>query len=73
MLVSERFGRFRTRLKRDRLRAYLQRFHSLRGKVLLRLEQWTTGVAIMAIMSMFAQKNPGGNEHVSRYFQLQRL
>ena len=56
MLVSERFGRFRTRLKRDRLRAYLQRFHSLRGKVLLRLEQWTTGVAIMTIMSLFANK-----------------
>ena len=56
MLVSVRFGRFRTRLKRDRSRAYLQQFHSLRGKVLLRLEQWTTGVAITTIMSLFANK-----------------
>ena len=45
-------------------------FHSLRGKVLLRLEQWTTADAIMTIMSMFEKKKTlRGKDHVSKFFQ----
>ena len=53
--VSEQIGRFGAQLKSDRSWALLLQFHSIRGNVLLRLEQWTTIVAIMAIMSIFAK------------------
>lgn len=79
---SKSFRRFGTQLskefKSDRSRA-IRQFHSLRGQVLLRLQQWATGVAIMlimAIMSIFAKKlkiykkkTLRGNKDVSEYFQ----
>ena len=60
-------GLFKTQLKSDRSRALLQQFCSLRAKVLLRLKQWTTGVAISSIMSMFTKKEKKSSRQQTRF------